>query len=308
MAIDRTLLVSGPAKVTQNGGVFFTKEDIAVALTKELLEITTSSHGLVDKRLLDWNASVPIVPDGTWNAGARAALFPYAATLPGASLLTAADLPLVIHSNNNERFTFAATALTKMPDLFLSATKTIIGPAEFTAVRKNNTEWNVADSFLAIDSAAYSDASFAPANIKVQSYQAVQAGVAGYTAFDTQEGWTIQFNLAYDPIRTDKDGLVDFRFRSLEVMVRGVPIQATPTQTRDALGLHSSLRGSSLQTGSVDLVITGADGTTVFTAKSARMVSAGYRFGATVLRNNEVGWVATRPFAAGVPGALFSLS
>src|SRR6185369_1037822 len=110
------------------------------------------------------------------------------------------------------------------------------------------------------------------------------------------------------PITVDADGLVDIKFRSLKMLIKGIPIQTSALQTADALGLHSHLRGRSLQNGSSDLVITGADGATIVTAKSAQMVGAGYRFGASVLRNNEVGWVATRPFASGVPQALFTLS
>ena len=72
--------------------------------------------------------------------------------------------------------------------------------------------------------------------------------------------------------------------------------------------LNTAVRGASLQAGSADLAITGADGTTIITLKSAQMVGAGYRFGLSVLRNGEVGWVATRPFVAGVPQALFSIA
>ncbi len=308
MSFDRSNLVIGPGKLTHNGGTFFSKDPIEASLLYETMDIATDAHGKVDERRIECAGVVPITPEGAWSAAARAALWPYASTLPGALIHPVPDLPLVIHSNNNDRYTYKSAAITRMPDIFLSATKTIIGGAEFSCGRANNKNWNEPDSFLVIDSAAYSDATFAPANIKVQSYLGDWSGKTGFGAIETRDGWTINFNLRLEPQPLDSYGRLTWSFVSLDVMARCIPANVSQANIHTALGPHTNLRGSSLQNSSADLIITGADATTIVTLKSAQLKSAGFRFGSLVLRQGELGWVATRPFAAGVPGALFTLA
>ena len=308
MPIDRSTLVLGPGKLTHNGGTFFSKEPILPTLEYETLEIATDAHGKVDERRVELAGIIPVTPEGAWSASARAALWPYASTLPGALIHPVPDLPLVIHSNNTDRHTFESAAITRMPDILLSATKTMIGQAEFTAVRKNNTGWADAASFLTIDTFAYSDTTFAPANIKVQSYTGNWTGKTGFSAIETQEGWTISFNLALEPLSVDDEGRLTFMFVSLDVMASCIPVNVSAANIFAGLGPHTHLRGTSLQATGADLVITGADASTIVTLKSANLKRAGFRFGSRVLRQGELGWVATRPITAGVPGAIFTLA
>jgi hypothetical protein len=308
MGFDRTNLTLGPAKLTFNGGTFFSKEPIDAINAYETIDIATDAHGKVDERRIETASVIPLTPEGAWTAAARAALWPYANTVPGALIHPVPDLPLVIHSRNNDRHTYKSGAVTRMPDIFLSATKTIIGQVEFSLVRENNKNWNDADSFLVIDSSAYSDATFAPANIKVQSYVGNWTGKTGFGAIETRDGWTINFNLRLEPQPLDSFGRLTWSFVSLDVMARCIPANVSQANIFNALGLHTNLRGSSLQNNSADLAITGADATTIITLNSAQLKTAGFRFGALVLRQGELGWVATRPFAAGVPGPLFSLA
>lgn len=308
MATDRSTLTLGPGKLTHNGGTFFSKEPIVAAIDYETLEVATDAHGKVDERRIELAGVIPITPEGAWNSTARAALWPYASTLPGALIHPVPDLPLIIHSNNNDRHTFLSAAVTRMPDILLSATKTMISQAEFTAVRKNNTEWSAADSFLTIDSSAYSDTTFAPANIKVQSYTGVWTGKTGFSAIATQDGWTISFDLQLEPLSVDKDGRLTWMFVSLAVMASCIPVNVSQADIFTGIGLHTHVRGTSLQATGADLTITGADAATTIVLKSANLKRAGYRFGSRVLRQGELGWVATRPFTAGTPGAIFSLA
>lgn len=305
---DRSNLILSPAKLTHNGGTFFSKEPIDAAIGYETIDIGTDAHGKVDERRIELVAAPSITPEGVWNAPARAALWPYASTLPGALIHPVPDLPLVIHSLNNDRHTYKSAAVTRMPDIFLSTTKTLIGQVEFSCVRENDKNWNDPDSFLVIDTAAYSDATFAPANIKIQPYSGNWTGKTGFGAIETRDGWTINFDLRLEPQPLDSFGRLTWSFVSLGVMARCIPANVSQANIHTALGPHTNLRGSSLANASADLAITGADTTTIITLKNAQLKTAGFRFGSLVLRQGELGWVATRPFAAGVPGALFTLA
>jgi hypothetical protein len=309
MAIPRTSLVVGPAKVTQNGGTFFTLGNIEPRLDIETLEIVNDMHGKVDERVIEVPVDVGFVPEGAWMGANIAALWPYGNPTFGASVFGAVDKPMVIHGNDGAIHTIHASALTKMPSLFLSATKTMIGEARFRGVRKDNTEWTAADSLYSITSGAYAHPAFSPANIKVQRYTAAVAGLAGFTSFDTEDGWTIDFETTLTYITTDGGGAVDAKIGNVSVMAKCKPIGPTSQQIVDALKYQGAgaSRGRSIA-GAADLVITGEDTTTIITINKPGLKQAGFRFGSTVLRQGEIGFVATRSFAAGVPGALFTLA
>jgi hypothetical protein len=309
MAIARTALVVGPAKVTQNGGTFFTKGNIEPRLDMETLEIATDMHGKVDERVIEVPVEVGFVPEGAWKAVNIAALWPYANPTFGSSVFGAADKPMVLTGNDGAIHTIHASALTKMPSLLLSATKTMIGEARFRGVRKDNTEWTAADTLYSITSGAYADTTFVPAQIKVQRYTAAIVALTGFTSFDTEDGWTIDFDTGLTYITTDGGGAIDAKLTSVSVMAKCKPIGPTSTQIVDALKYQGAgaSRGRSIQ-GANDLVITGEDATTIITINKPGMRQAGFRFGSTVLRQGEIGFVATRTVAAGVPGALFSLA
>lgn len=305
--MDRTAIITGPAFIEFDGGKFYSKGDIQTGIDIDTFDIMTSAHGKVDERTENVNAKLSFEPIGEWEH--LGVLWPYGSTVVGASLLTGTDKPLKIHALDGTLYTFKASAVTRMPTITCSATKTLIGAVEFTCVRSNNTAWSGVDSFFTITPAGASpEDALVPANIKTQPYTVAWGSTPPWNSIDTAEGVEVDFNLGITPISTDSVGIVDLRFQQLGVMAKLIPLGPTEAEILTALKIQGvgAARGRSLLASAEDLVISGT-GVTV-TVKNAQLKSGGYRFGATTIRNGELGFVATKKFTAGVGDPLFTVA
>lgn len=311
----------GPSLNSYNGAKCYAKDDFGIKLEKKTININTSPFGKVDERVIDVAAEATLTPEGRWSNALIAAWFtPFANMIRGTSLLgIGSDLPFVASANDGEVHTIASAAITKLPDIFLSAKKTLLGSMTFKGYRILGSNWTTASSLYTVTTGgSVVDATFAPSKIVVQPYTAVWGSIAGFTTVDTEEGWTISFNIHTKEIETDTAGTLDVRFQGIEIMAKCVPVGPTSANVLQAAniqglsGTNGMNRGYSLNndgSGGVvaDLVITGADGVTAVTVKAANIKGAGYEFGATKLREGEIGFVATRTFSAGAQQAIFSL-
>lgn len=307
MPIQRTTILRGPAKITFNGASFFSKDDISVGIEPATFEIGTSAHGIVDERFLEAVPTIQFTPCGEWEN--IATLWPYGSHKYGQTIF-GADLPLVITSIvDGQTLTAKAAAVTTPPDMIFSASKTLWGPVTFSSLRSDNVAYSVDESLLADAAGSYSDTTFDPASIITQPY-ALAWGSSPWNAFGTQDGIVVSSRLALTPISVDADGVVDMMFSGQTVLARCIPVAAaglSVDNVLDALKIQGSgvARGGSLSSRSntADLTITGSG---VFAnLKQAAMKTGGFKFGATVFRIGEVGFVATRTFSSGTANPLF---
>lgn len=304
--ISRTAFVRGPAIVTFNGATFHSKGDIEFELAVETFPIETAIHGKVDDRVRDRVARVRFTPSGEWeNLGV---LWPYASTAIGASIFGGTDLPLVIQGADGRKVTLSAAAVTKMPDIMLSTTRTLVGQVEFTGIGSDTIPWTTADSLVAEASNAFSDTSFSPASIITQAYTAAWGASSPWNSFETLEGFTVSFETAFGDVTTDAGGLIDMTLGGIAVTARCQPVGISQAQLIAAIGVQGAGngRGRSLQTGANNLVISGTG--VVVTVKKANIRTAPLRYGNTTHRIGEVEFVATREFSAGVAQPLFSVA
>lgn len=306
MAIDRSTIITGPCVIGFNTHTFYSESDVTITTNKETFDIESSRLGKIDERDKDIKFTVAFKPLG--DITNYSTLWPYAATVTGASIFTGTDRPLTVQGVDGELWTFASAAITKMPNITMSATKTIIGEVEFTCIRTNNTAWSGVNSIVAITSGSFSDTTF-PTDSLILTQPVVAAwGSSPWNAIQTKDGTEVEFNLSLTPIETDTDGTVDFRFTKLEVMAKLTPLNTTDAQMLTALGVQgaSAARGRSLNTQGNDLVLT----TTGFivTVTKAALKTSGAKFGSTVLRNGEFGFIATRTISGGTPSPLFTIA
>lgn len=305
MPIDRSTLITGPALVTFNSVAMYTVGDIVVTLEREVQRRNISAHGDVGADTMDRFFRVSFTPMS--KISYLATLWPYAATLQGASLFTGTDRPLTIHTLSGTLYTFKAAANIKPPELNFGAGQDLYGSVDFLCIQQNNTAWSTADSLLAVTSSAFSDTSFVPGDIVRQSYTATW-GASPFDSFRSKEGFKVTPNLETNALTIDEMGMIDHRFASFRCGVRGIPLLATEAGplTRLAIQGGSAARGRALQADSADFVLTGTGLT--FTINSAAMITAGYMFGAIPLRHGEVGWESTREFAAGAAQPIFTIA
>jgi hypothetical protein len=212
------------------------------------------------------------------------------------------DWPLVIHTFAGIKLTLFNAAVTRMPNISLSAVKTLIGTVEYEAFLRNGTEWSNATARWQITNEALSDTTFDPANIKTQPYVGAW-GSAPWDAFDTKEGFEFSFPMQLDPVTDDSLGVVTRRLRSLEATLQAQPIGLDENQvlTKMALQDTGAVRGRSL---SGDNLLVSGTGVFVQLYGAALKTSA-LNYSAAQDRVGQLEWAATRTFSAGVPNPLF---
>lgn len=137
-SIDRLIVSRGPAMVTHRGGFFFSKDDIAVDLSKDKKELPSSAFGPLGEINLGVKASAKFSPVGEFEH--LGVLWPYAAAAIGSSIF-GADSPLLIQPLDpaQKQVRFFAAGISKMPDLNFTAADSLLGDVEFQMVGKNNT-------------------------------------------------------------------------------------------------------------------------------------------------------------------------
>lgn len=301
MSVARSTLAGGPAHITVSSADIHLLDDAKLELAPSTQDIETSMYGVVDETVED----LVIKASGTPLEYANlAVLFPYLTFVKGQRIFGNADVPLVYKSNNGDVITLKATALTKMPSLFLGVDKPILGDAEWTAVLADGANPEDASSYFTIQTAqTYTPVAVTKGNIKRQRYSAVWTGIAGFTAFQAQDGWTIDFELKLEPVKIQAR-TVDMKIMNVRCMAKCMPQGPTMAQIDTALKQQGTGADAGHRLGAsvADLVITGSGVSA--TIKNAALKTAGFVFGGKPLRIGELGWVSTLVVSTGTATAV----
>lgn len=310
--ITRQNLVTGPARIVRGTGTVYSKSNFSVDIVKAQTPLVVDGLGQIDSLDEDALVSCQFNPEGRWNAATRGFLFPYLNPAVGLDIFGNADVPTVIHDSNAHIHTIIASAITQMPSLILSAAQTMIGQATITGVRGTGLDWNDASSLYthATSGGTFVDAAFVPSDIKVQNYTGAWGAVAGFGTISTEAGWQIDFQTDIGFLKCDEVGTFKAILRGVIASARCTPTETTQAQILAALDYQESAsrRGKGGNALAADLTITGADGSAIVVLKSAKLLTAGMRFGAGIVRNGELAWVATRNFTSGVGQAIATLA
>ncbi len=307
-SIARSTLEIGPAKYTHRSHTYYSK-GASLALEPERFQVLTDRHGPLSSRITDMVGRLTVTPDGAWTAAARAALWPYASTSPGASLANP-DTPLVIDCNDSlgAKYNAKSAILTDLPQLLLSSRQSMIGQAGYALIREDNKAPSEVDSFLVRTTGnAFADSTLTDASIKTQPYVGVLSGITGLTSIETEEGWTVDFELGTEAKRTDRFGTIDVRFVSLTVRVSCIPINVSVADFLAAMKGTAVWTPGQAMTGA-QLAVIGEDATSGITIPVADVVGGSLRFGATDYRQAGITFVSERTLSGGAPQALFTLS
>ena len=302
MATTRQSIVRGPGTVTFGGVKLFDAGGITAEVESSTQEIPSSIAGKLDTIKTDQIGKIALTPVGEISGALLALLYPYQTPNPGASVMGEADRPLVIASRAGTKVTFHNAALSKIPDLVLSPVKTAFGQAEFTALLANGKLPTDADSFFRVEAAEYADGEPGRTGLAGCHY----VGTWGELPIpDTQDGWSVSFELQLDPVTTDSQGTIDYTFGGLTVRASCTPLGLSESQILGALPILSG-RGASTATAN-DLVISAPNPGLTVTLKNAALVTGPLAWGATTLRAGQIGFVAHRAVSGGAPGALYSV-
>lgn len=209
---------------------------------------------------------------------------------------------LVILGNDGERVTFHNAAISKMPDVNFKSLATLWGSVEFQSFPKNGVPWSTANSFYTIDTAAFEDTGFDPADIITQPY-AFTWGGAPWASLYTKDGITVSTSLSLEPITDDASGVITQRIGSLGFSAKAQPMGPGLSDFLSALTLQGAgaVRGRSLAGANLNIV-----GTGVYARLYAAALTGGpANWSSKNDRMGELTWEATRSFTDGVANPLF---
>ena len=307
MSTTRQSIVRGPGTVLYNNVYIHDSNGINAEVETTTKEIPSSIAGNLDTIKTDQVGKITLTPVGEISADLLETLYQYQTPNPGSSIMGQSDSPLHISSRAGTDVTFYNAALTRIPDLILSPVKTAFGPAEFTALLANGKLPTDADSFFSVDSAQYTYGEPGRTGLSGCHYTGLWGSGPGSLVIpDTQEGWTVSFELQLDPVTTDSQGTIDYTFGGLTVRASCTPLGLSESQILGALPILSG-RGSSTATAN-DLVIVAPNPGLTVTLKSAALVTGPLAWGATTLRAGQIGFVAHRAVSSGTLGALYSVA
>ena len=300
--INRTQILRGPGSVKLGSLAIFDATGITAEVEQATEVIPSSISGILDTIKTDQIGKISFTPCGHLSADLIAALFPYQTPVIGASIFGSDDVPCDIHSLAGTKVTFVNTAVTKLPEIYLSPVKTAFGGVELTALLGKNKEPGDADAFYKVAAATYSAGNPSPDGIVGVHYNATYGSI---TINDTSDGWTVVPTIELAAVQTDKLGTIDYTLSGVTVTASCKPYGLTESQILSALNI-SGARGSSMR-GASDLVITGTGGLTV-TLKNASLTSAPLEWGTAADRVGKLQFTAHRSFSNNVAGALYTVA
>jgi hypothetical protein len=296
-------IIAGPAIILWGGQSLYSQADIAVKKTVASWNPTSAIFGNLGKRSGGYFYEISFTPVGVLTAAQLAVLYPFSAADVGESIYTAANVPLVIWSADGKKYTFTRAGLAKPPAIRLSANATALGPVTFYAAIGLGKSYGDADAFVAITSVAFTDATFATANISSPGYVATWNTFA---SMESESGFTVDVALSLAALSVDRLGIFSHRIAGFEVAARFKPLSLTEADFLLLADLNGAAvaPGKPFGTGSYDLTITGTGVQLVVPAVGPG--EAGLAFGGSVARAGEVTLHSTQEFTAGVPSALLT--
>lgn len=316
--MNRTTIIRGPAQITYAGDTYYSQGDIKLNLGHETFPIVNSAFGTVQYRSKQRTATISFTPVGNLLpvAGVNGSytLWNYGDKKAGDRLLGNSDVPLVIWTYGGVKYTFHNVALTKIPELMLSATKTVAGEATFTALGKIDVDPDNAESLMTLDTNAGppTDA-FDPDTVITEFYEGAYGSTAPWNELHTTNGWSLSFDLSLNPVTTDELGIIDWTVGDVRATARAQVLGITEANVislgsltgdpNKLIYMHVK-RGSKLPD-SNDLVITGTHLRATLNSAQVRMVPT--QFGTATLRFADLEWNATRKVAGGVLEDVFKV-
>ncbi len=220
MSITRTTLLSGPATATFAGHTFFARDGILVTPALELAAVDSDAQGVLDASVSGQPVTIRFTPVAPF--ADLVALYPYLEGAPGTPLFGANDSPLVLVAANGVRLTFAAAAITQMPDLTLSSRGTVAGTVTFLALGARTVPVTAVNRLVTIDTATAPDWSSSPPAQLADDF-AVTWGGAPWLALRSRDGISVGFAMKTRPVPSAANGLLDLTLESLAIEARFTP-------------------------------------------------------------------------------------
>lgn len=296
---DRTTIVKGPASLKTGTLTIYPESGVTLTLEKTT-EAIVSDYGPLDEQQTDQTAKLGITPAGDVSAALLAFFFPQQIPTIGASLFGSADVPVEIHTKAGQKITLHNAALTKPPQLRLSAAGGCFsGAAEITGLVAKGKRVSEVGGFLTIEAVAYALGLPGKFTLSGKFYTAT-FGSSTFAA--TEDGFKLDVTIEAEAVKADDTGTLDLIVKNVTAEVTFTPKTLDETAAVALLGITSG-RGVS-QTSSNTFSITAADGLTVVLKKPS-VKTVPVAFGGST---NRIGAVVVTAHLDPSDGSLYSVT
>lgn len=293
MPTTRQSIIRGPGTVKFNNIKFFDQSGIGAEVDSVLQDIGSSMSGKLDTIKTDQIGKISLTPVGNLSKKLLSVFYPEYFQKPviGQSIFGSEDKELVISSKAGTQVKFAAAALTKCPELYLSPVKTAFGSIEFTALLPNGKLPDDETAKLyTVAAAQYTDGEAPRDALSGFHYEAVYgSGENAHKIADTIDGWTVLIEPQLNAVTTDSQGTIDYTLAGINVSAKCTPIGLSEAEI---LAMLPVLRGRGRSTvENKDLTISSKGGLSIV-LKNASLVTGPLNWGSTALRVGELGFTA----------------
>lgn len=219
---------SGQSAMSHNYRVR-TKDDVVFTPETRTFEVESSELGVLDRRADEKLATCTFTPVGVVDADGIALLWPHLSKLPGQSLFGAQDVTLTVWPvagslethNDNGMVVMKNVAVTKMPSIQLSPTKTALGQVEVRGILMDDASWSSESHWYLNDDGAPTLSALNPASI-VTAPAALAWG--DWDDIKTKDGVTIEFEMGTQDEVEDEGGVYDITLTDLKARARFTPV------------------------------------------------------------------------------------
>ncbi|HSI15700.1 MAG TPA: hypothetical protein VK961_26875 [Chthoniobacter sp.] len=294
--MDRALFTGGPAYLVFDGVTFQLHDDWKVDLNLQHFDVKTNLQGTVAKAISE-NAmakvtAIPIAFGGSIST-AFAKLLPYQPSMRGQFIFPASDKPLVIQTAAGKSITFAAAALTKMPEITFAPDKIFFGAVEFTCLIANLADPSDDDAFLTIADSAYTEPALDPLDILFDIFTGVfgASPSAPFDGIETDEnGFKFTPTVKLTPRKTAKNQTYNFMIDDVTAMVKFTPENVSEEDWKELIRTQGAGYGVGKLRGSLGDILTIA-GSATGKPRLTIPLAAGEDGGLRFAQNSRVGEV-----------------
>lgn len=310
--MESRVIAEGPAVVSYNGFNYYSTGTITLTPDLKLRDMVSSYFGPVDSRVTDKLFSLAFTPFGEMNNNA-ASYFPFGVGDIGKLVAPAEDTPIYIYTSEGEKLTIPAGLLTKCPQLLLGTDTGPMGDMALAGMGDLTAEDAADDAFYSIETAAIAAHTLDPDKAPTPAYKAVIG--AGETAveIDSEKGFVFDCGATLRPRSVNRYGTVNFKLTGLQPSVAFQPYGLSESEILalwNIQGAGAARVGASNKRG-LALTVQPANvadkGITVAFADH-QVKSGAMLFGADDPRHGQYAFVPAVKVAAGVPGALYTLT
>lgn len=225
--MNRADFTGGPAFLTFDGVSIQAHEDWTATTEYVTVDRATNLQGKIGEGEEHVITRIRIKPVATSAnlATLLSKLFPYQPGNVGQLIFPSTDKPAVIQTKDGKAVTFAAAAITDMPELQFAPNRDLIGEFELTCLRENETTGSDEDAHAEVGDNAYVEPTLDPLTLISCRYGIAWGSTPPFDAIETDEnGLRFKAAASFAELKTMRDGLINMRLTGVNANARFVPV------------------------------------------------------------------------------------